>query len=150
MIIKQFDLLLRENASYEYGRSNRKKFSDADIVFKFCNSEALCLGDRPEEHVYVFALNTKCELIGMMQTGIGGASYAPVSIREIITFALQCSACGLILVHNHPSGDTQPSSDDYASASKLSDACELLNLKLLDSIIVGRYDYTSLKALGAL
>lgn len=150
MIIKQYDLILRENTSFEYGRTNRKKFLDADFVYRFCNSEGLSLGARGEEHVYAFALNTKCELIGMMQTGIGGISYAPIDVRSILTFALQCSACGVLIVHNHPSNDTTPSAEDIQTSARLRDACDLIGLKLLDHIIIGKYDYTSLKCIGAI
>ena len=63
--------------------------------------------------------------------------------REILVEALKCDAVSLILLHNHPSGDPQPSTADISSTKKLNKACELIGISLLDHIIIGDRCYMS-------
>ena len=64
--------------------------------------------------------------------------------------ALALPAAALILVHNHPSGDTTPSSEDLEVTRQLAQAARLLGLELLDHLIVARGRYTSIKETGAI
>ena len=75
-----------------------------------------------------------------------GAAYP----REVFEPALRQGAASLIVVHNHPSGETDPSEDDLAITRRLSEAGEILGVPLLDHVIVGGRGYTSLKETQAL
>lgn len=83
----------------------------------------------------------------MFRGTIDGASVYP---REIIKRALQLNAAALIIAHNHPSGVTEPSKADEAITLRIKDACALVDVRLLEHIIVGLTDSTSLAERGVL
>lgn len=73
----------------------------------------------------------------------GGISSTVVDVKLIIAEALKVLASGIILVHNHPSGEVKPSSADYALTEKIKKACVLLDISLLDHLIITRNNYYS-------
>lgn len=64
--------------------------------------------------------------------------------------AIRCSAAAVILVHNHPSGDPEPSTDDLRITARLADAGRILGIEVLDHVAVGDGRYVSLRERGAL
>ena len=106
------------------------------------------------EEFRVLLLNTKNFLIRVAGISRGSLNASIVEPREVFKDAIAASAAGMILVHNHPSGDPTPSSEDIAITKRLVKAGELLNIAVLDHIIVGLpdgrrdRDYVSLKELG--
>ena len=90
-----------------------------------------------EEEVYVIALNSKSRILGLFMLSHGTVNCSLVSPRELFYRALLIGAVNVILVHNHPSLDTNPSNEDKNSTKRLKDAGELLGVKLLDHIIIG-------------
>lgn len=80
----------------------------------------------------------------------GTIDHTPVYPREVVQRALEVGAGALVLVHNHPSGDTQPSKEDIAMTRAIQDACRPLDIAIHDHLIIGRNDVTSFKALGLL
>jgi DNA repair protein RadC len=81
-------------------------------------------------------------LIGIHRLAVGCLDSALVHPREVFQAAILSNASSIVLVHNHPSGDPTPSSDDYALVRRLSAASEVMGIGLLDAIIVtdsGRY-----------
>ncbi len=80
----------------------------------------------------------------------GTIDHTPVYPREVVKRALEVGAGALILVHNHPSGDTQPSKEDIAMTRAIQDACRPLDITIHDHLIIGRNEVTSFKALGLL
>ena len=74
----------------------------------------------------------------------------PLYPREIIKRALELGASALILVHNHPSGDTTPSEADIRLTQRVRQAAELMGISVHDHLIVGQNGYTSLRNLGHL
>jgi len=80
----------------------------------------------------------------------GTIDHTPVYPREVVKRALEVGAGALVLVHNHPSGDTQPSRDDIAMTCAIQDACAPLDITIHDHLIIGADDVTSFKALGLL
>ena len=97
------------------------------------------------ENVYVMMLNTKNVMISDFHMTMGTVDSAPVSAREILQKALLSGAVNIILVHNHPSGDPTPSREDIGVTEKLREACALIGITLLDSIIIGDGVYFSFK-----
>ncbi len=110
--------------------------------------------DLDREEFRVLLLNTKNALIRVADVSRGSLNASIVEPREVFKDAIAASAAGMILVHNHPSGDPTPSSEDIAITKRLVKAGELLNIAVLDHIIIGQpanardRDYVSLKELG--
>lgn len=103
-----------------------------------------------QEEVKILFVNSSNELIGVYNLSKGGITASLVDIRLILSVALKCLATGLILVHNHPSGNLNPSSADFSIVKKLKTACKLLDISLLDSIIITKESYTSFNDEGLL
>lgn len=100
------------------------------------------------EHLAVLMLNTKNIVIGIETVSIGSLNSSIVSPREVFKSAIRKSAASIILVHNHPSGDTTASSEDLNATLRIKDCGDLLGIKLLDHIIIGDLKYISLKDKG--
>lgn len=103
-----------------------------------------------QEHLYAMFLNTKNALIrdALISKGTVNASLA--SPREIFIEAMRCQAVGLILVHNHPSGDSTPSREDCLMTRKVCEAGNLVDIRLLDHVVIGDNNYCSFKKEGML
>jgi DNA repair protein RadC len=102
------------------------------------------------EHFIGLYLNTRNRLLVRETISIGSLNASIVHPREVFEPALRQGAASLIVVHNHPSGETDPSEDDLAITRRLSEAGEILGVPLLDHVIVGGNGYTSLKENQAL
>lgn len=102
------------------------------------------------EQVLLLMLDSKSRFIGdmVMSTGTINASIMPV--REVLIQALREEAVNIILVHNHPSGDPSPSSEDIRVTKRMKEASYLIGLTLMDHIIIGDNRYISLKEQGLL
>lgn len=105
------------------------------------------LNKQAEEHLYMIALNTKGKLLGVFEISHGAVNYSVCNPREIFIRGLLCGASGIILAHNHPSGDITPSKEDIAIHKRIKEAGQLIGIELLDNIIVGD-GYLSFKANG--
>lgn len=103
-----------------------------------------------QEHFYVMFLDTRGALIRdkLMSRGTVNASLA--STRDVFIKALECKAVGIILVHNHPSGDSTPSGEDCLLTRKFYEAGNLVDIQLLDHIVIGDNNYCSFKKEGML
>ena len=97
---------------------------------------AAVLADSDVERVIALHLNTKHRLIGVHTVSVGTLDSSLVHPREVFKAACLSNAAGLILAHNHPSGDPTPSRDDRSLAERLREAGELLGVGLLDFLIV--------------
>jgi DNA repair protein RadC len=97
------------------------------------------------EHFKVINLNTKSQVLGIDNISIGSLNASLVHPREVFKQAIKRSTARLILVHNHPSGDPQPSREDLALTKRLCEAGELLGIPVLDHIILGNNNYLSMK-----
>jgi DNA repair protein RadC len=85
----------------------------------------------------VVALNTKNKVLGINMVSIGNISASLVHPREVFKPAILLNASSIILMHNHPSGDSTPSRDDRAITERLVDAGTLLGIQVLDHIVIG-------------
>ena len=95
------------------------------------------LNKQAEEHLYMIALNTKGKPLGVFEISHGTVNSALCNPREIFIRSLLCGASGIILAHNHPSGDITPSKEDMTMHRRTKEAGQLIGIELLDSIIVG-------------
>ena len=118
--------------------------SPAD-VFAFLGGEMALL---EQEQLRVLLLNTRNQVLAIDQVYKGNVSGALVRMGELFREAVRQNAAGIILAHNHPSGDPSPSADDVSMTKTAVEASALLNIDLLDHIIIGDRRYSSMKQLG--
>ncbi|MBI5974191.1 RadC family protein [Staphylococcus canis] len=97
-----------------------------------------------QEHFIVLILNTKHHIVHKETLFIGTLNSAIIHPREVFKVALKWSAHAIIVVHNHPSGDTTPSSADITTTKRLITCGEAMGIELLDHIIVGEDNFTSI------
>jgi DNA repair protein RadC len=102
------------------------------------------------ERVRVLYLDTRNRLVLDDHVGDGSIDEAAIHPREVIRKALDIGASALILVHNHPSGDPNPSRADIQITQRIAEAGRLLGIVVHDHVIVGREGHTSLRAKGLL
>lgn len=101
-----------------------------------------------QEHVKALLLNTKNQVLSVHTIAIGGLNRISLHPRECFKKAIAENSCSIIIVHNHPSGDPQPSQEDIAISEQLKSAGDILGIKVLDHIILGDGKYISLKEKG--
>ena len=99
----------------------------------------------PQEYLLVLLLNAKMEVIKKQTVSIGAASSACSSPRDVFAGAIKAGASAIIVAHNHPSGDPNPSAADIAVTKQLADAGKIMDVPLLDHIIIGLCGYFSFK-----
>lgn len=90
------------------------------------------------EVIAVIHMQNDCRPISMTIASIGSVNNALASPRELLKAAILSNAAGIIMLHNHPSGTLNPSREDIKLTDKLKMVCDLIDVKLLDHIIVGR------------
>ena len=95
------------------------------------------LNKQTEEYLYMIALDSKQKSLGVFEISHGMINMTICNPGEIFIKALLCGACGIVITHNHPSGDVTPSKEDIESYNRLKDAGKLIGINVLDSIIVG-------------
>jgi len=98
-----------------------------------------------KEHFCTLYLDTRNRLIKKETISIGTLNASLVHPREVFQPAVECSAASVILIHNHPSGDAEPSREDLLLTKRLVAAGEIMGIEVLDHIIVARRSFVSLK-----
>ena len=100
------------------------------------------------EELRVLLLNTKNVVVRASTVYVGNVSAAIVRVAELFRDAVRIHAAGVILVHNHPSGDPEPSPDDVHLTAEAVAAGRLLDVPVLDHIVLARDGYVSLRDRG--
>ena len=106
------------------------------------------MAHQPVEEVRVLFLNAKNVLIANEAMWRGSVDEASVHVREVISRAMTLAATAIIIVHNHPSGDPTPSSQDIRLTRDLIDAGRHMKIAVHDHVIVGASGRTSMRAQG--
>ncbi|WP_179318820.1 JAB domain-containing protein [Winogradskyella helgolandensis] len=101
-----------------------------------------------QEEVKVVLLNRANIVIGIYDLAKGGISGCIVDIKLVLSVALKALTSHIVLVHNHPSGNLKPSEADKRITNKLSNACEIVEITLLDHLIITKDNYYSFKDEG--
>ena len=96
------------------------------------------------EKVKIIVLNNKNEIQKILNVAIGGSNFANFCVTEILGEAVKMKAPKIILIHNHPSGDSKPSKNDIEITAKLYDAANMVGVELLDHLVIGNMEYTSI------
>lgn len=108
------------------------------------------LSHQQREYFVCLLLNTKNAVISKEVISIGSLDASIVHPREVFRPAIKRSSSSIICVHNHPSGNPEPSREDIDVTNHLSEAGKIIGIKLLDHIIIGHNRYCSLKERGIL
>lgn len=103
------------------------------------------LGDKQQEHLVAIYLDSQNKIIEEKTIFIGTVRKSIAEPREILYYACKNMATSLIVVHNHPSGLTKPSANDYHFTEKIKRSCDYLGLICLDHIIVSKHGYYSFR-----
>jgi len=103
------------------------------------------LRGKEQEELWVLWLNVRNKVIGIDRLYRGSQDSSSVRVSEIFTRAIRNSAYAIILVHNHPSGESNESPEDVNITRSVVDAGKLLDVRVLDHIIIGQNDFTSIK-----
>ena len=101
-----------------------------------------------QEHLRVIVLDTRNRVLSVEKLYMGSLNASTVRVGELFRAAIQRSAAGIILVHNHPSGDPSPSPEDVNLTRTAVQAGRLLDIEVLDHLIIGRGRHVSLKEKG--
>jgi len=116
-----------------------------DRVKRYCASH---LADRTIEHCLALYLDSRYRLIAAEEISRGTLAQTSVYPREVVRSALRHHAAALILAHNHPSGDSQPSTADRTLTQRLKAALALVDVRLLDHLVIAGSQTVSLAELG--
>jgi DNA repair protein RadC len=138
--------VLEKECSVNYPEIDRKMNSPEKAVI--LGRQYLRLHEQTEEYLYMLCMNVKLEATGIFELSHGNVNSSIVSVREMFQKALLANAVSIIVMHNHPSGDPKPSIEDIKVTERMVKAGELLGVQVLDHIIIGRPEYSSLKEKG--
>lgn len=134
-------------AALELGRRRRAedtveliKITSSKLVFEIMQP---IIGELPHEEFWVLFLNNSNKVISKSQLSKGGITGTIVDVRLVFKLALESGATSLILCHNHPSGNLQPSDADKEITKKIKIAGDSLDVKVLDHLIITETKYYS-------
>lgn len=122
-------------------QEKQKITSNEDVIRLFENEMKF----EKRELIKVLILNNKNIILKIRNIAIGGTNYSIISPKDILSEAVKINAEKIILLHNHPSGDSTPSEADYKITKKIDEAANILGITLLDHIIIGDGNYRSIK-----
>ncbi len=127
-------------------RTEVTRISSASDARQYCRKHfARLASDARQEEFHIVTLDTKNQVIDTHRITVGTLDASLVHPREVFRPAIKDAAASVILVHNHPSGDPTPSSEDINVTRRLESAGELLGIKVLDHIVLGSSSATSLR-----
>lgn len=141
-------------AALELGR--RRKLSEVPEVPQIkCSKDVAdifqpLLSDLPHEEFWILFLNRSNKVISRMKLSQGGVSGTVTDVRMVMKRAIECLASGIIVCHNHPSGNLNPSEADTKITQKIKEAGTLMDIQLLDHLIITDREYYSFADNGLL
>ncbi|MFA5405291.1 MAG: DNA repair protein RadC [Ignavibacteria bacterium] len=144
-LVASFELskrLLKENLEFEKERVKKNAITKPEEIVKYIKTE---IEDFSKEHFFVVSFDVRNRLIGIDKTSKGTLSASLVHPRETFESAIRRHAAQIIVAHNHPSGDTEPSDDDIRITKRLYEAGKIMGIELLDHIVITKDSYSSLK-----
>ena len=124
------------------GINQKNLLNCPEAVAQYCR---MTLAGEGHERVLALYVDARNCLLAERMISLGTIDQAAVHPRRIIEEALACHAAGLILVHNHTSGQVDPSSEDRELTKRVAEACRLFDLNLLDHLIVSQDGHTSFR-----
>lgn len=140
-------------AALELGRRRKnsdvekKKINDSRIVFEVFQP---ILGDLPYEEFWVLYLNRSNGIIDKEKISLGGTVGTVIDVKIIMKHGVEKLASSIVLVHNHPSGNIQPSESDKKITQKIREAGNIMDISTVDHVIIGDTKYFSFADEGLL
>lgn len=144
--IERVEIVFARERTGEYA-SNIRTSKD---VFEIARRAIWTNGMPTVEEFWVLLLNVRNSLVGKFMVSRGGTAECPITPANVFHPVILVAATSLIAVHNHPSGDATPSSEDRLLTVRLSEAGRLLGVKLLDHCIIAERGYYSFRDEGLL
>lgn len=146
---------MKINAMFEIFRRTNKlmkkgfklQIKTASDVYQYFVDE---LQNKTKEYFYALFLDTKNRILKEELVSIGTLNESLIHPRELFNSAVQASCNSVIIVHNHPSGDCVPSENDKEVTKVLVEAGEIMGIKVLDHVIIGKEGFMSLKESGVM
>lgn len=106
------------------------------------------IGDDDREVFFVMCLNVKNQVVAVHRAHVGSLNASVVRPADVFKAAILNNAASIIVCHQHPSGNSEPSREDIAVTRRLVEAGRLINIEILDHLIIGWDEFTSLKEKG--
>jgi DNA repair protein RadC len=103
-----------------------------------------------QEHLSALFLDSRERVLRQRELYVGTVARALVSTRDVIRYALEANAVGVVLFHNHPSGDPSPSAEDLTFTRRVQQSLQLVEVELVDHLVIGVNRYCSMKGKGLL
>ncbi len=125
------------------------KITNCEDVYKFA-TKIMRLHEKAEEYFCVITCNTKLEISGYYEVSHGNIDSSPIHPRDVLKPAISLNAACIACLHNHPSGIADPSTQDIQVTKRLKDASEIIGIPMIDHVIIGYGEYTSMKSEGYL
>lgn len=132
-------------AAVELGRRTYGKLGKPIIEPEDAFAHFAWMRDLKKEHFYALYLDTRRRLISSETISIGTLDSSLVHPREVFRPAIEQGASALLVAHNHPSGDPEPSAEDLLLTRRLEDAGNILGFTLLDHLVIGRHRFVSIR-----
>lgn len=126
-------------------QEERKKYSSVTSPDELYNILKEKIQNFSKEHFYVISLDTRNNFIGIDEISVGTLTASLVHPRETFESAIKRHAAQIVIAHNHPSGETDPSEDDLKITKRLVDAGKIMGIEVLDHIIVTKNGFLSFK-----
>lgn len=142
--INIYKLKMVKEDTVEYSNTTIK--SPVDIAA--LSRDIMGLHEAAEENFVIVCLNKKNKVIGVHTISVGSLDTSIVHPREVFKAALLNNASAILLIHNHPSGDPEPSRADIGTTHRLVNAGNILGVAVLDHVVIGDNRYKSLKEEG--
>lgn len=121
---------------------NIQKLSSTSSTVQYIN-EIEQLDKSAEERFFVVCLDIKNRIVAYSEIAKGGTDICSFDMKTIFKTVLACNGSKIIIAHNHPSGIAEPSKYDFDTTEKIRQACELMNVTLLDHVVIGEDSYAS-------
>ena len=142
----------RIKAAFEIGRRNLVACPAEKPIVKSpadaANFLMAHMNTLEQEHILILNLDTRNHVLSVTTLYIGSLNTALIRIAEVFRDAIRLNASGIIMAHNHPSGDPSPSPEDIHVTRQIVEAGKLLNIDVLDHVIIGQNRWVSLKERG--
>ena len=140
-VVAAFEIARRLSSN----RSDGPPDFDADL---FGRTLIIRSASMNQERLGALLLDSRNRIIRDREIYVGTVDRAIVSTRDVIRLALDANAVGVVLYHNHPSGDPSPSSEDIAYTRRTRDSLQLIDIELVDHLIAGAHTFASMKRKG--
>ena len=136
-------LKILKEKNFKYNSRNIK--STSDVAKYISNLEYL--GEMAEEYVVLICLNSKNQILAYTEMAKGGINFSNFDMGTLFKNTLLCNSNKFILVHNHPSGDVEPSEEDLIITERIEIASKIMGMEFLDHIVVADNKFESCKKL---